>query len=596
MFSYSSVFKQYKNIKKYTTLFVFALALFFLQPASAWAAPSVSVDPPESVIYKGESKTLTWTIAGAVSCSGSYTGITSGTQTVSPFPEQVYTTTCVDGTGASASASAMVSVIPAVSLTASKTIITITQPETITLTWSSDGDSCVDNSLSSVAGTGSVDVSPSQTTTYRYTCWYNGSARNSSSSVEIKLVRSDTYCYGDGSNVTWLTNCDSPWRDTIEGGIPFGKNKVFQNYKQGYTGQVTVNCTNSGTTYNTGATCSGGGYYCSGPEPYLLSSNTAVYPGDIDTATLTSDLPWIYSATDTSRKCEWHCQAGFEYRKVSRDTWGCAPISNGGDPLPPSAVLDFSVDRNVVKLGQPIELTWSASGFPDGGGCERGSTPDSPLVGWNGRMEKAELEKDGSITFVPSDATGRNVVGDYTYSLCARSVTVRVDDPPVINVFKAEPSAIDPGQSSALSWEASGSSIAVCHLFNGSVRVNPNGGPIGTPLYITVDGKSAMTPDILIWTGGGGTGSKVVSPATTQDYTFICRNTVFKTAPGFGASYGFVSKTTRVTVNGTPDPGDGGGGGGGINPTVDTSCPSGATCKSFSTCDSSGGTAGKSCG
>ncbi len=163
------------------------------QSATLTLNPGFVFSASSSTLVDGQSATLTWTGVGLSSCtaSGAWSGSqpTSGSVSVSPAPPGSfsYTLTCAAPAG-NISQSAMLTVIPAVSLSASTTTVTLGQ--NFTLTWSTLGATACTaggtwSGSQSLAGT--VTVTPASTGVYRYTlnCTGNGEAASQSLSVQV---------------------------------------------------------------------------------------------------------------------------------------------------------------------------------------------------------------------------------------------------------------------------------------------------------------------------------------------------------------------------------------------------------------------------
>lgn len=146
---------------------------------------SFTADPIE--IIEGESATLSWRVeqgATEVTISGLGPQTLAGTARVTPTATTTYILTA-RGSGGEATASVTVKVLPPVriiSFTANPS--TLAKPgDTAKLTWETSGAAEVTlTGAGSVSATGSLDVKPSQTTTYTLT------ARNSRSTVTSSVT------------------------------------------------------------------------------------------------------------------------------------------------------------------------------------------------------------------------------------------------------------------------------------------------------------------------------------------------------------------------------------------------------------------------
>lgn len=307
-----------------TKLFFFLFALlggcsFF--PALSEAAPQVSISASPDVIYIGESSTLTWTISGAASCffaespgSGSEGSTTNGSSVVHPRRDTQYSISCEDSAGEVSSAYTRVAVIPRVTVSIDPTTSTSTTGQIATVTWSSDGDSCRNWSGTAVGPSGSAEVAPSSTTTYTVTCLITGGSRNGSGSATITFTGAAGSCDVSG-RTTWTQagrSCFSNWSGFIGNG---GAQTVYNDpvANPGYSGSALLRC-NAGSISVQNPVCEVG-FLCTGPEPHLFTGGggtVEVYPGE--EVAPTDGVRWQYSATNTSRACEFHCGSGSEWR------------------------------------------------------------------------------------------------------------------------------------------------------------------------------------------------------------------------------------------------------------------------------------------
>ncbi len=163
-----------------------------------------------ATITQGGNATLSWEVAQGDSCSinqsiGSVAN--TGTQVVSPAATTTYTLSCQGQNGGSSdSATATVTVNPApvdASITSfTATPATITQGGNATLSWEvAQGDSCsINQSIGSVANTGTQVVSPAATTTYTLSC--QGQNGGSSDSATATVTVNPAPVDSDGDGVT----------------------------------------------------------------------------------------------------------------------------------------------------------------------------------------------------------------------------------------------------------------------------------------------------------------------------------------------------------------------------------------------------------
>ena len=191
----------------------------------------------------------------------------------------------------------------------------------------------------------------------------------------------------------------------------------------------------------------------------------------------------------------------------------------------------LTVDKQVVLKGEAVTFNWDITK----GGVPYQCNMLSNDPNWN----DGYASPSGSRTFVPSMG-GVNAPGTYNYTLCSSvqntpffQVQIKVTDPPVISVFKAEPDPIDSGQSTKLKWTVANAPQG-CTLWKGSVPDGNN---------ILWSGNPTTTPEFS------------VSPTTSTTYLLECYNPIVNATNNIVGTDKAQKKTT-VTVNGTPDPDD----------------------------------------
>jgi len=161
-----------------------------IKVTGAYPSPTVNLQSDPTIIQLGESSTLTWTSTDADSCSidnGIGSLDTSGSLEISPTETTVYTITGT-GPGGTATASATVTVnhpLPTVNIFAIPG--SIMPGESTTLSWTTEyADSIsIDNGIGPVATSGSLELSPTETTTYAITATGPGGAASSSATVTV---------------------------------------------------------------------------------------------------------------------------------------------------------------------------------------------------------------------------------------------------------------------------------------------------------------------------------------------------------------------------------------------------------------------------
>jgi len=153
--------------------------------------PEVSISASPQSIKVGESSVLSWSSTQADTCSidpDIGTVDVNGSTMVSPEESTTFTITA-SGPGGTASADVTVAVLYPPTVEISVDHETIVLGESCTLSWNStDSDSCViDSGIGSVDVSGSIKVSPSETTIYTITAF--GLGGNTTDSVTITVFQ-----------------------------------------------------------------------------------------------------------------------------------------------------------------------------------------------------------------------------------------------------------------------------------------------------------------------------------------------------------------------------------------------------------------------
>lgn len=153
--------------------------------------PTVTITATPPTIAQGESATLEWTSSGATSCTiepdiGAVDP--NGSISVSPEATTIYTITAT-GSGGAATAQVSVTVVasgpPTVTFDPANS--TIAQGESVTLSWTSVRATAahIDNGVGVVATSGSVTVTPENTTVYTLTVSGPGGSASAGANVYV---------------------------------------------------------------------------------------------------------------------------------------------------------------------------------------------------------------------------------------------------------------------------------------------------------------------------------------------------------------------------------------------------------------------------
>jgi hypothetical protein len=163
-----------------------------LTPSPVYNPPSInSFYASKSTIEVGETVVLTWTTTNATSVTispGVGTVAASGSTTVTPSASTTYTITASGQSGSSVSSTATVTVNPRISPAINISQSTIQSGQSASLSWNAPGAIRVYISgIGSVNTSGTMQVSPDETTTYTLTATYiDGTSQSTSVTVDVK--------------------------------------------------------------------------------------------------------------------------------------------------------------------------------------------------------------------------------------------------------------------------------------------------------------------------------------------------------------------------------------------------------------------------
>ncbi len=362
---------------------------------SVYDPPVVTLDAGPSIINQGESSVLTWSSVYADSCSispGIGTVAANGALTVKPSATTTYTITA-SNPGGNIKITATVKVIcpPTVSLSANPDTI---QPGISTkLTWSStDTDSCViEPGIGAVGPSGSIQVSPVETT--RYTITATGPMGTASKSVIVAVA-------------------DLVFKDV------FGPKKFVKTGSGKYTetfnalaGKAKIRVYNgdaSGNFQITGATILLNGTQIFGPNFDAL-----VYKQEKDITLMTQNS---LSVTLVSG---------------AKNSYLTIEITQANPPA-----VTFSADPLTIYKGDSSKLSWTSTNAYI---CSI-----SPSIG--------RVMPNGTISVSPTTNTTYSITATGGGGSATASVTVTAKDRPPTITISANPQAIPPGGSTTLTW------------------------------------------------------------------------------------------------------------------------------------------------
>lgn len=428
---------------------------------------SANIYVSNSNITAGAPTTLSWNSVNAYTCSvtggNNYFTGTSGSQTVYPTTNTTYTITCNSTTGQTISNQVTVYIggnnggNVTATLSANPTNITYAG-QMVTLNWTSSNASYCNltangNTLvTNQAANGYYVVYPTTGTNYVVNC-YNYNGQNNSAFVYVTLN-------GTGSNNVTAALTANP--SSIASGQ--NTNLIWSATNASYCN--LVNTTNNIT----------------------VLTNQSVSGNYIPNPALTSTTNYQVTCYNSSGQ--------------SAVANALVTVSGNGSGI----TTTMSANPTSITSGQNSTLSWSATGANY---CNLTNITAGSILANNQAIS-------GTFVVTPNTTTNYqvtcyNTAGQSAYS----NVTVTVTNTSgITTTMTANPTSITSGQSSILTWSATGANY--CNLNN-------------------------ITTGASILTNQGITGTYSVSPTTTTNYQVICYNTS-------GQSN---SSNATVTVGGT---------------------------------------------
>lgn len=508
-------------------------------------APTVTLNANPNTIQTGASTTLTWTSTNANSCSALWTSATStsGSFVLYPATTTEYAITCT-GNGGSATATTTVTVtanpVPQICDATQEllsnggfeipNISTYTNPQwtlvpwgTTNLVWQPSvnayaleiqrglgGWSAYEGSQwAEIDGANAITVLNRASTTpgYTYKVTLAYSARpglpvsDNRTSVSANGVTLGSFS-DDGTNATtthWKTKEYSFVATSSNSFVGLTDDRAVSNGAGMLIDAVSVKCVGKAT--NTPPTIT-----LIGANPFEMTVNTPfVDPGatanDAEDGNLTSQIVKTgtvnASSTGTYTLTYTVTDSGGLSASTTR-TVIVKPVS-----VPPTPTVTLNANPSTINPGATSTLTWTSN------------NTTSCAAAWTNATSTS-----GSMIVSPATTTDYAITCTGSNGSATATTTITVTTPngnPTPSVtLNANPSSIDKGQSSTLTW--SSANVTSCSA---------------------------------AWTSATSTsGSQAVSPTATTDYSISCTG-----------NYGTVSATTTVKVNS-----DNGGGGGGGTP------------------------------
>ncbi|MFC1829702.1 hypothetical protein ACFL0O_08825, partial [Thermodesulfobacteriota bacterium] len=456
---------------------------------SASPPPEVNFSADPQSIVHGESSILTWNSTYADSCAiepGVGSVDVNGSIQVSPTETTTYTITAT-GAGGTASANVTVTVIhfPTVDISANPE--TILAGESSTLTWhTANADSCViEPGIGSVDLTGSIEVSPTVTTTYTITA--TGPDGTVSDNITVTVLQPPTISISADPN-TILSGGSSTLRwsstnaDTCE--INQGIGSVDVN------GSIQVSPTET-TTYTITAAGPGGTTTADVTVNVTYPLPTITAGTDPETIMVgeSSTLSWTTSNADNCVIDQGIGSVGLTGSIVVQPdkttTYTITAIGPGGTSTAnatitvnyPSPSVSFSVNPGGIVAGESSTLAWNTI-YADSVSIDNG-------IG--------NVDLSGSYIVSPSQTTTYTLTVIGPGGTTIKSTTLTIHPPPPTVSLVSDVDILQTGEPATLTWSSENAQYAF--IDNGIGEVSVNGATVVSPEHttaytITVTGPS----------------------------------------------------------------------------------------------------------
>jgi hypothetical protein len=501
-------------------------------------APTVSLSASPSTVGKGAHSTLRWSSANTTSCvaGGAWSGVKAVTGSVSTgalSANSTYTLTC-SGSGGIAAQSETITVgsgsAPMVNLNATPS--TVKSGAGSTLSWSAaNATSCV----ASGAWSGAKPISGLLTTsalagdaTYALTCTGTGGTAVQSTTVSVTapapilILKASpaTVRKSDSSALEWVSSNAT----SCSGSGAWSGTKPLRGSQS--TGAVTENgtyiltCSGPGGTAAQSATVS---VTAPAPTVSLIAQPSTVDAGastrlvwsTTNTTSCTASGAWSGSKAVYGSQSTGALSANATYSLTCAGIGGSATQSQTvtvATGLAPSVKL--SADPSTVKNGAGSTLNWSAANAAvcTASGAWSGAKPMS------GSQSTGAINGNQTYLLTCSGAGGR----------ATQSVTVSVAAPaPTLN-FSANPSTVNSGASSTLTWSAvNAAACTAIGAWAGAKAVN------GSQSTGALKANASYT---LTCTGSGGSASQSVTVAAASPAPVISLSATPSTVKSGAAS------------------------------------------------------------
>ncbi len=443
--------------------------------------PTVSIEASLVEINEGEQTILSWSSTNADTVSidqGIGLVDTSGTMNVAPAVTTTYTINAANAYG-SDTAGITVTVGNYPTITFSVSPATITEGESADLAWSCPGASevSIEPGIGPVDPVGAQSVKPSETTTYMITATNSVGTRTADvilavNRVPIASISADAtnIIQGQPSTLFWSTM----YAETTS--INQGIGAVDHNGSRIVEPNVT-------TTY----TIFAANAYGTRSESVTITVNEQPMPtvsisAEPDMILNPGEVRLIWSSTNADSV------------EIDQGIGPVTPVEEGSLEIPVNETTTYTItatndygsatDFVTVAVGQLPGVSISATRSPITQG-------ESTTLIWESvgatacsiDQEIGVVDLSGNTDVSPSVTTTYTITATNESGPSTASVTVEVNQLPVIDTFTADTLSINQGQEATLSWTTTNADSA--SIDRGVGTVSPNGSVMVSPTLTT---------------------------------------------------------------------------------------------------------------
>jgi hypothetical protein len=479
--------------------------------------PTVNFSVAPETILLGETSTLTWTSANAASVSidnGIGSVALNGLKGVTPTVTTVYTITA-SGPGGTAAASVTVTVntfpLPTAGLIVSPSSIIIGESATLSWTSTNADTASIDNGIGAVAPSGSITVTPAQTTVYIITV--SGPGGTVSASATITVVTNPA------PNVTFNaspTSIEPGGTATLSWTSEYAESASIDNG----IGTVAVNGSLSispvqTTTYTITVTGPGGTSSASvllrvvypAPSVTISSEPASIDPGgsttlswsstEADTATIDNGI----GSVNTSGSVSVTPTVTTVYTITVTGKGGTATATATVIVVHPNPTVTITANPQSILPGQSSTLTWETT------------NATTAVID----QEIGVVAVNGSLTVTPALATTYTITATGPAGSVAASVTVTISPlrisitSPAAGTAINRPDTIVEGTIVNNTGKETGLTVNGIPAFIDGNQFVANHVPL-------VSGENTITADARDIDGNSASLSIIVTADTTQSY------------------------------------------------------------------------------